>query len=294
MNETSTVMKRLSKTGSRALIGAVLIALLAAGAGLYQLWQARLDARIDLDRRLIGRWAAESGTGGFAGAPAMSLTGGVTRVETKSGPALLFGQSAGRVSVPDSPQLAVRAGQDFSVMAWIQPVKRESTFGVMSVVEKRKVGGIMTARGFSLHLEYGHLACQLAPRIGLQLTWADVIAPRRWPTVWSSRNALSPVNRFISPGPDLCDGQFHHVALTVQRYSRTGGKLYVDGAVALVFDPRRLRGSLFNSEPLLIGTHPDPTLDCAFQGLIRDVRLYSRVLSPAEVETAAGVRLTGE
>ncbi len=260
---------------------------LALSIGVYHFWQARVEASINLSRKLVGRWAAGSDTDSFMGVPSMSLTGGVICVKGRAGQALLFAFTTGRVSVPDKPAFAVRAGQDFSVMAWINPREATTSFGVMSIVEKRKVGGILTARGYSLHLEYGRLACQLTPRPGFQLTWADVIAPKRWPTVWQSRNALAPANRFVSPGPSLFDGRFHHVALTLQRHSTTGGKLYVDGKVVLTFDPTKLRGSFVNSEPLLIGTHPDSTLDCGFRGLIEDVRLYSRALSQAEVETAA-------
>ena len=280
-------MKPMSKLSRRLVFGGAGAAVLALSIGVYHLWQARVEASINLSRKLVGRWAAGSDTEKFTGVPPMSLTGGVTRVQGRAGQALLFDDARGRVSVPDNPALAVRAGQDFSVMAWIKPREAATSFGAMSIVEKRKVGGILTARGYSLHLEYGRLACQLTPRPGFQLTWADVAAPKRWPTVWKSRNALAPANRFVSPGPNLHDGRFHHVALTLQRHSTTGGKLYVDGKVVLTFDPTKLRGSFVNSEPLLIGTHPDPTLDCAFRGLIEDVRLYSRALSQAEVETAA-------
>jgi len=33
----------------------------------------------------------------------------------------------------------------------------------------------------------------------------------------------------VSAGPDLRDGGWHHVAVTVDRASSTGGRLYVDG-----------------------------------------------------------------
>jgi hypothetical protein len=163
----------------------------------------------------------------------------------------------------------------------------DNSFGVMSIVEKRKVGGITTARGFSLHLEYGHLSCQLAPEAGLHLTGSDLVSPKRWAPLWKARHALAPVNRFVSSRPDLRDGQFHHVALTVDRHSITGGKLFVDGKVIMTFDPTKLRGSMANAEPLLIGTHPDPTLQCGFKGRLEDVKLYSRSLSAKEIEIAA-------
>ncbi len=85
--------------------------------------------------------------------PQRSLTGAVTRVQGRAGEALLFAGSTGRVGVPDSPRLAFPAGQDFSVMAWIKPERAETSFGAMWVVEKRKVGGILTAKGYSLHLD---------------------------------------------------------------------------------------------------------------------------------------------
>jgi hypothetical protein len=55
----------------------------------------------------------------------------------------------------------------------------------------------------------------------------------------------------------------------------------------LTFDPSKVKGSLANAEPILIGKHPDTTLDCHFRGLIRDVRIYCRALTAAEVEAVA-------
>jgi len=278
-------MKSKTRLLGRLLL--VMATFLAVIIGIDYWWQSRIEGQVDLSRKLIGRWGTEGRTDGLiAGAPAL-VTGDVGRVAGRSGRAFLFNGATGKVSVPDGPELAFGAGQDFSVMAWIQPMRTERSFGVMSIVEKRKVGGITTARGYSLHLEDGQLSCQLAPAMGFQITRADLLAPKRWLALWKNRNALAPVNRFISPAPDLRDGNFHHVALTLDRRSTTGGRLYVDGKVVRIFDPTKLGGSLANSEPLLIGTHPDPTLHCNFKGLIEDVRIYSRTLSPAEIERAA-------
>jgi hypothetical protein len=201
-----------------------------------------------------------------------------------------FDGSGGRGLVTNSSRLNFRAKQDFSLTARIRPLRADTPFGVMSIVDKRQVNGISAALGYALHLEDGRLACQLAPRGRWPLKLADFTSPTRIKAVWQRRKTLVPLKfaRFISAGPDLRDGQFHDVALTVERLSPTGGKLYVDGEVVLTFDPTKHAASLVNPAPLLIGGHADSTLNCGFQGQIGDVRLYSRALSPAEVATIAG------
>jgi len=212
------------------------------------------------------------------------LTGGVSAVTMKSGAGWSFDGNTGRVISPDVPELRFGAGQDFSVAAWIKPEPSRTDFGVMSIVEKRRVGGITTALGFSFHLEDGHIACQLSPYARMKWQLSDFTTPGHLIAAWQRRRALGPVSRFISPGPDLRDGQCHHVALTLERESKTGGTLYVDGKVVLSFDPTQQSGSLINREPVLIGNHPDKTLHCGFKGVIGDVRIYSRALSAEEVE----------
>lgn len=266
-----------------------LLALIASIIGFAFWWHAKIEGRVDLSRKLIGRWATDGQADGLAAGRPMVLKGGVERVKGRKGFALSFEGTDGNVSVPDAPEMAMRSGQDFSVTAWIQPMHAETSFGIMSIVDKRKVGGILTARGFCLNLSDGRLACQIAPPVGFHLTKATLLAPKTWPSLWKNRNALVAVAPFIfiAPGPDLRDGQFHHVALTMDRHSKTGGKLYVDGRPVMTFDATKSNGDLANSEPLLIGTHPDTTLHAGFTGRIEDVRLYSRALSQAEIETAA-------
>ena len=53
-------------------------------------------------------------------------------------------------------------------------------------------------------------------------------------------------------GPNVADGIFHHVAVTVKRNSTTGGKLFVDGVVVLTFDPTSRPNSLTNTAELRI------------------------------------------
>jgi Concanavalin A-like lectin/glucanases superfamily len=206
------------------------------------------------------------------------------------------GLGGNRVFVPDAPAFDFGANQDFSVEAWIKaypsssdlacalnrwlqahsaalrftprPIaawinahSAENAFGVTPIVDKHQTPSTVEAVGFQLYLDHGRLACQLAE-------------PPMRPLGFQN---------FVSPGPDLQDGQWHHVAMTVERSRPGGGKLYVDGRAALVFDPTRQSGDLSNSEPVRIGNHADPNLRCFFKGLIGNVALCRRALSAEEV-----------
>ena len=124
----------------------------------------------------------------------------------------------------------------------------------MSIVEKRIAsGGSDSPNGYEFCLVDGQVACRFGS------------------------------TTFESTGPDLRDGFFHHVALTVSRNSTTGGKLFVDGMVVLTFDPTALNGSLINGEPLRIGNHPALDLNCFFKGIIDEISLYNRALATNEI-----------
>jgi len=248
------------------------------------------SGKIDLTSDLAGRWPLGTNITGVMAPLQANLTGGVSLVSTEIGPSYRFDGSSGAAVVGDAPEFQFRSGQDFSILAWIQPEISETSFGVMSIVEKRKIGGIATALGYSLHLEYGKIACQITTAPGFHFKFSDLFPPKKLLADWHARKQLQLVSRFVAPQPDLRDGQFHFVALTIERDSMSGGKFYVDGRVVLTFDPTKLRGSLVNSEPLMLGTHPDSSLHCAFKGQIGGVRLYRRALSSAEIEAACKVK----
>ena len=100
-----------------------------------------------------------------------------------------------------------------------------------------------------------------------------------------SDSLSGPSYAFGPAGPDTRDGQFHHVAVTVQRDSATGGKLYVDGQEVLTFDPTVAAGDLSNTEPLRIGVNANATFFSNFKGAIDEVSLYHRALTAAEVRS---------
>lgn len=169
-----------------------------------------------------------------------------------------------RVVVPDATALNFGANADFSIEAWIRPETASTAYGVQTIVDKRYTPNDWTATGYAFCLVNGQVACQLAV-------------------------AGSPVN-YGPAGDDLRDGELHHVALTLDRDSTTGGKLYVDGALVLTFNPTGRQGSLTNAQPFRIGNHAHATLNAHMKGLIDEASLYNRCLTATEIQSihAAG------
>ncbi|MEY4385741.1 MAG: hypothetical protein RLY20_1024, partial [Verrucomicrobiota bacterium] len=75
------------------------------------------------------------------------------------------------------------------------------------------------------------------------------------------------------------------MAVTVDRDSPSGGKLFVDGQVIYNFDPTGVSGNLVNNDVLRIGQHAAPGDPSYFPGVIDDVAIYKRALSTAEIQS---------
>ena len=130
----------------------------------------------------------------------------------------------------------------------------------MSFVDKRDAPNNTQCQGYEFCLVHGKIHLRMSDSLaGIGQDW-------------------------MSPGPDLRDGGFHHVAVTVIRNSTDGGKMFVDGEVVLTFDPTGVAGDLSNDQPLLIGNHPDPAYQCFFHGEIKNVAVFNRALSASEIQ----------
>jgi hypothetical protein len=211
---------------------------------------------------MVGWWRAEGNGLDETGGNTAALLNGATFTNGEVGQAFLFDGVDDRVIVSNAPTLNFGPGQNFSIEAWIQPITAVTDFGVQSIVNKRFTPNFTAAVGYEFCLADGKLSCQLAD------------APL----------AALDFSSYTSPGPDLRDGLFHHVAMTVDRMATNGGKLYVDGQVVLTFDPTLQPGDLSTTEPLRIGNHADPALNSHFKGRIDEVALYNRALTAAEVQ----------
>ncbi|MHB8519340.1 MAG: LamG-like jellyroll fold domain-containing protein [Limisphaerales bacterium] len=226
---------------------------------------------------LIGWWPGDGNADDIIGGHNGTLLTNTTFVAGEVGQAFhLDGFSAG-VVVSNTASLNFGPDADFSIEAWINlnPLLQQQWF---TIVDKRNapemVGGVQYggAVGYALFLQNGRLSAELGQ------------APL---AVWGHIN-------YFSSQPDLRDGKFHHVAVSIRRAASDGGKLYVDGQVVLTFDPTSERGDLSNGEPLRIGNPATPGLPSVFAGMIDEVALYNRALTAQEVQAIFTADIAGK
>ena len=205
---------------------------------------------------LVSWWPADGNANDIQDHNPGTLANGATFTAGQVGQAFSFDGLDDFVSVPDAPSLDVGTA-DFSLDAWI---KTTST-GLQNIVDKRVDNRPVSINGYSLFTFGGFLSFQMADSVGAGFT------------------------NFFSTAL-VADGVFHHVAVTVDRDSATGGKLYVDGVVVLTFDPTLRPGTLDNSGDFRIGRIATPNVgntEAFFSGLIDEVEIYNRALTAGEI-----------
>lgn len=151
---------------------------------------------------------------------------------------------------------------DFSIDAW---VRTTDTNG--AIVSKRQITGGNYV-GYLFMVNGGRLLLQIGD------------------TTNSWRNYTS------SAMPRIDDGQWHFVAVTVDRNSTTGGRMYVDGNLVYTFNPTGRQGSISNASELNIGR--DTLGGSYLDGEIDEVEIFGKVLSAAEVQGIWNARGAGK
>lgn len=149
---------------------------------------------------------------------------------------------------------------NFSIDTWIR-VAFDPGAQVMTILDKRGGAGA-TFKGYHFFVYAGSLGIQLADGLGSGYS-----------------NYLSPVL-----APDLTDGDWHHVAVTVRRTRHAGIRWYHNGVLVGISDPTDRPGSLENTSPVRIGTRTAASpLSGWFAGDLDEFEIFNRVLAPEEV-----------
>jgi Concanavalin A-like lectin/glucanases superfamily/Immunoglobulin I-set domain/Cohesin domain len=202
---------------------------------------------------LVSWWRGEGDGSDRLGANNASSITGVSYTNGVVGRAFEFNGVDGRIIVPDALSLNFSKGQNFSIEAWLRTADQGGAFGVMVLVDKRLAGSV------------GYVFCLNNGRLDLRLS--------------DSGSGID----YTAPEPDVRDGRYHHVAVTVDRSSTTGGKYYLDGQPIYTFDPTGVSGDLSNSDTLKIGMNSDPAYSMFYGGEIDELSIYRQALSPLEV-----------
>lgn len=149
---------------------------------------------------------------------------------------------------------------NFSIDTWIRLDPAVGS-GFVVIVDKRG-GSAPAINGYHLGAFASALLLQLADGVGTGFS-----------------NYVSPVL-----APALTDGNWHLIAVTVQRSSTSGIRWYHNGVALGTSDPTDRKGSLKNNSPLRIGTRTaDTSLTGWFRGDLDELEIFNRVLTPQEV-----------
>jgi len=212
-------------------------------------------------------WPLDETTGPIAA----DIAGFPTNGTHFNGPTPLAGMVAGALSfdgvddyveVADHPSLNFGQG-NLSVDAWI---RTSDSSGVKIILDKRVEAA--SVQGYSLFLANGLLGFQLADGVGSNIC--------------STLPSASCTN--YSSGAFVANGQWHHIAVTVDRSSPTGGRFYVDGLLVSTFDPTLRSGSLTNASPLRLASRSS-SVTGLLRGVLDEVELFPRLLTPFEVSS---------
>ncbi len=230
---------------------------------------------------LVGWWsndeqraAAGSSIADLTGNPAMYssanaanngiVNGNVTSATGKVAGALRFGGTRNDfVRVPHHAELSIDT-TDLSMDAWIWVDGSANTNAAyMTIVDKRQQIGNYV-RGYSMYVwGNGNLGFSMCDNLIGFATYGSstgLITPNRW----------------------------HFVAVSVDRDRADGGRMYIDGRLVTVFDPRTRRGSLANTTDLLIGKsdlmigNSGVYATVPFKGMIDELEIFRRALDSSE------------
>ena len=220
---------------------------------------------------LVSWWPADGFASDVIGSNNPSSLIDITYPTGKVGRAFAFNGLNSRITIPNSPSLNFGSNAGFSIEGWVKVLPSIlaepyllPNYDNVPLFEKRSLSaGFAGDSGYSLSLYRGRLAFWLGPTV--------VIPP-----------AGSAGSMFTSAGPDLRDGMFHHVAVSLSRSVTNGANLYVDGQLVLNFNVPS-RSVLSNSASLYIGGPTITTTNSFFSGQLDELALYNRALSPDEI-----------
>src|SRR2546428_3325657 len=183
---------------------------------------------------------------------------GATFVPGKIGQALSFDGVSNVVNVPNSPSLNFGTAGSFSISLWIKSTQSgagNAGYGLI-VDHRRNNDGLYS--GYSIEDSSGSLMGRIRDNLS-----HDVI---------------------VTSTTNVNDGLFHHIAFVVDRSTQTE-KLYIDNTLQASQSIASV-GSIDSAFDIDIGGTTSPNTAVNFyNGIIDQTRIYSKALSPSEIQT---------
>jgi hypothetical protein len=243
-------MNHIAWTKRKAAIALALCVIIAVSSVMFlQNNQTTQAAIINPHPGLVGWWPLDEGIGTVAGdISGNGNTGtiyGATSVSGKFGSALSFNGVNNFVNVPDSDTLNFGTTTNFTITCWLNVAQS----GVYQ---------------YFLAKDYG--------------------SPGSWELFIDSTNVLrfgsSDGGASLVGTTNVADANWHFVSVVCTRNGQA--QLYVDGKTD-GFPRNMVGGSVSSNAPLRMGSNGGG--NGWFKGLIDEVRIYSRALTPAEIQT---------
>jgi hypothetical protein len=205
------------------------------------------------------RWSAEQSANDSLDGNDGVLGTGTTFSPGVRGSAFKFDGITGDVSIPDAPNLKPSF---FTLDAWVRFDDLDSPGaaapGLQYIVFKQNVRSAADGNFEAYALEK------------LRFGGADHLAFIMSSEIVNTVTLLSTTT--------VSTGQFYHVAAT---YDGALARLYINGTQENAATPGPLS---YGTLPLFFGSSGDPSFDGKLKGVLDEVELYDRALSPAEVE----------
>src|SRR3989475_5969695 len=183
---------------------------------------------------------------------------GATFVPGKIGQALSFDGVSNVVNVPNSPSLNFGTAGSFSISLWIKSTQSGAGNAGYGLIVDHRRNNDGSYSGYSIEDGSGSLMGRIRDNLS-----HDVI---------------------VTSTTNVNDGLFHHIAFVVDRSTQTE-KLYIDNTLQASQSIASV-GSIDSAFDIDIGgtTSPNTTVDF-FNGIIDQTRIYSKALSPSEIQT---------
>ncbi len=229
-------------------IAAMCVVLAVSLTGLWPMGQVAEAAILDPHPGLVGWWRFDEGTGILAGDSSGNENSGdiygTTWVTGKYDQAISFNGVNNYVIVQDSNSLDFGIATDFSISFWFNPTATD------------------------WHLILNKKDVSLGTTAGYQFT---TLNDGLYAFIGDGTNGIIVTSTYISKGV------WQFCTLVAQRNSTA--KWYINGILSGNPVSMTSLGNLDNSRNLYIGGS-----DSYYNGMLDEVRIYNRVLSPAEIE----------